>query len=160
LKTSLCRQRERERERSLSPFVFVTGKKFISFFVLEGESNGERGVSVQYTAPVEVHTPWDRRYVFLALTDCVDRRILLEELLNHSRHTGDRRLYNRCFWKPRCGERSETFFLKAGKKSSASVQEGDHKGERRAWHTTAHTTAVEVQPWDTESMTFLLDRLC
>jgi hypothetical protein len=58
--------RERERERDLSPFVFVTGKKIISFFVLEGESNVERGVSVQYTAAVEVHTPWDRRYVFLA----------------------------------------------------------------------------------------------
>jgi hypothetical protein len=38
----------------------------LSFFALEGESNGERGVSVQYTAAVEVHTPWDRRYVFLA----------------------------------------------------------------------------------------------
>jgi hypothetical protein len=72
LKTSLCTQRdiergtERETERDLSPFVFVTGKKIISFFALEGESNGERGVSVQYTAAVEVHTPWDRRYVFLA----------------------------------------------------------------------------------------------
>jgi hypothetical protein len=55
------RERETDRQRDLSPFVFVTGKKFISFFVLEGESNGERGVSVQYTAPVEVHTPWDRR---------------------------------------------------------------------------------------------------